>query len=112
MRSKVLEALAYLVQIVVGLLAYRKISQTLYGQGTGRLLATEISSFRHEIWENFDALLVASRRKKTETGTNDGIFWVLGGDGPSEVDATLFGFIASALVCNASVFPTNNTTSG
>ncbi|KAI8316017.1 hypothetical protein K4K61_011964 [Colletotrichum sp. SAR11_59] len=29
-------------------------------------------------------------------------FWILGGSEPSEADATVFGFIASGLVCNAS----------
>lgn len=101
MRSKVLAALPYPIQLLVGLLAYRKVSQTLYGQGTMRFSAEEISSFRHQIWENVDALLVASRRKKTETGTGDATFWVSGGNGPSEADTVLFGFIASALVCNA-----------
>jgi len=31
----------------------------------------------------------------------DGPFWALGGDEPTEVDATLFGFIASSLICEA-----------
>jgi len=101
MRPHVLSALPYPIQLVVGLLAYRKVSQTLYGQGTGRFSAEEISSFRQQVWENVDALLVASRRKKTETGASDAVFWVLGGNGPSEADTVLFGFIASALVCTA-----------
>ena len=101
MRPKALAALPYPVQVIVGLLAYRKISQTSYGQGTGRLSAEEISSFRQEVWYNVNALLVVSSRKKMETGVGDAIFWTLGGEGPSEVDATLFGFITSALVCAA-----------
>lgn len=49
MRPHVLSALPYPVQLVVGLLAYRKVSQTLYGQGTGRLSAEEINSFRQQV---------------------------------------------------------------
>lgn len=26
-------------------------------------------------------------------------FWVLGGDDPTEADATVFGFVSSVLVC-------------
>lgn len=98
MRSGVLAALPYPVQVVVGLLAHRGVMQTLHGQGTARFSAEEISSFRRQIWENVNALLVASRGKRTET---DVTFWVLGGEGPSEADATLFGFIAAAMVCEA-----------
>ena len=89
------------MQVVVGLLAYRNVMKTLYGQGTGRFSGEEISSFRQQIWENVNALLVESRRNRTETDASDAMFWVLGGDGPSEADAVLFGFIAPALVCTA-----------
>lgn len=98
MRSGVLASLPYPVQLVVGLLAHRGLMRTLYGQGTARFSTEEISAFRRNIWENVNALLVASRGKRTETDAN---FWVLGGEGPSEADATLFGFIASAMVCEA-----------
>ena len=101
MRPHVLSALPYPLQLIIGPLVYRKISQTLHGQGTGRFSAEEIISFRQQVWENVDALLVASRRKITETGAGDVMFWVLGGNGPSEADTVLFGFIASVLVCAA-----------
>ena len=104
MRPHVLVALPYPIQLLVGLLAYRKVTQTLYGQGTGRLSLEEISRLRQQVWESVDALLVAARRKKTETDAGDATFWVLGGDGPSEADTVLFGFISSALVCTAYVF--------
>ncbi len=80
MRDKVLSVLPYPVRLVVGLLAYRKIIQALHGQGTGRFSAEEISALRQQIWENVDALLVASKRQKTETGAGDVLFWVLGGN--------------------------------
>ena len=81
MRSHVLSALTYPVQLVVGLLAYRKVQQTLYGQGTRRFSAEEIRSFRQQIWEYVHALLIASKRKSSETGDGDAIFWVLEGMG-------------------------------
>ncbi len=97
MRPHVLQALPYPVQLVVGLLAYRENMKRLYGQGTGRFSAEEIASFRQEIWESFDALLAASRRKSKKTE----IFWVLGGERPSEADAAVFGFVVAVLVCKA-----------
>ena len=103
MRSRVLSALPYPIQIVVGLLAYRNQSQTLYGQGTGRLSVDEIDSFRLQIWENVNALLTASKEKIAKRGVRGEMFWVLGNSGPSEADMVLFGFIASALVCAAYV---------
>lgn len=101
MRSRVLSALPYPVQIVVGLLAYRNINQTLYGQGTGRLSVDEIDSFKLEVWENVNALLTASKEKMAKRGVKGAMFWILGDSGPSEADAVLFGFVASALVCTA-----------
>ena len=99
MRTHVLQALPYPVQLVVGLLAYRENMKRLYGQGTGRFSAEEIASFRREIWESFDTLLAASRRKSKKTEA----FWVLGGERPSEADAVVFGFVVAALVCKAYV---------
>lgn len=100
MRPHVLQALPYPIQFVVGLLAYRENMKRLYGQGTGRFSAEEIASFRREVWESFDALLTISRRKAKKNET----FWILGGEGPSEADATIFGFVAAVLVCKAYVF--------
>lgn len=92
-----MQALPYPVQLVVGLLAYRENMKRLHGQGTGRFSAEEIAAFRREVWESFDALLAVSRRKAKDTET----FWILGGDGPTEADATVFGFVAAVLVCKA-----------
>ncbi|KAL8956154.1 MAG: hypothetical protein Q9193_006241, partial [Seirophora villosa] len=52
MRSGVLASLPYPVQVLVGHLAYRKMSATLYGQGTSRFTPEEITKFSTEIWEN------------------------------------------------------------
>jgi hypothetical protein len=104
MRPGILWAMPYPVQIVVGLLAYRKISKTLYGQGTLRYTYEEINAFRLQIWESVNALLLSSQGKE-ERNLNplNHPFWVLGGDEPTEVDATFYGFITSALVCTAYV---------
>lgn len=100
MRSGVLAAIPYPIQLLVGLLAYRSISQTLWGQGTGRYSDEEIVPLKHEVWESVNALLAESRSK---AGAGNEPFWVLGGAEPSEADPTVFGFITSALVCKAYV---------
>ena len=64
MRPKVLAALPYSVQGLVGQLVYRKMTSMLYGQGTGRFTPEEITMFKTEIWENVNALLTASSRKR------------------------------------------------
>ncbi|KAI4289315.1 MAG: hypothetical protein L6R35_001415 [Caloplaca aegaea] len=100
MRSGVLSALPYPAQILVGKLAYNKMSATLYGQGTSRFTPEEITKFKTEIWENVDALLTASRGKAMNKN-DGGMFFVLGEGTPTEADTTLFAFIASGLVCDA-----------
>ncbi|KAL8676075.1 MAG: hypothetical protein Q9186_007370 [Xanthomendoza sp. 1 TL-2023] len=100
MRDKALAALPLPVKVLVGQLGYRKMNGTLYGQGTGRLTPEEITKFKTEAWENVNALLTASSRKRG-TGTQDGMFFLLGGSKPTEADTTLFGFVASGLVCAA-----------
>lgn len=99
MRPGVLWAMPYPVQIIVGLLVYRKTARTLSGQGTMLYTYEEIGAFRKEIWESINDLLIESKSKQ-KSGSDDP-FWVLGGDQPSEADATLFGFVSSALVCTA-----------
>jgi hypothetical protein len=74
--------------------------QTLNGQGTSRYTRDEIMTFRREVWEAINELLMASRTT-VKGGPNGNPFWVLGGEGPTESDATLFGFIVSVLVCTA-----------
>jgi hypothetical protein len=102
MRDKVLAAIPYPVRIIVGLLAHRKNMQTLHGQGTGRFSGAEIALFRNDVWENLDNLLVESKRKQAikKQELNEP-FWAMGGDGPTEADTVLFGFIVGALVCDA-----------
>ena len=85
------------MQLIVGLLAYRENMKRLYGQGTARFSSEEIAAFREEGWRSVDALLAASKKKAKK----DEPFWVLGGKGPTEADATVYGFVAAALVCTA-----------
>ncbi|TVY32874.1 Failed axon connections-like protein [Lachnellula subtilissima] len=99
MRANIFGFMPYPLQVLVGLLAYRSMSATLYGQGTSRFSAGEISAFRTQIWESFDALLVGSKRKGSVR--DDSPFWLLGGTGPSEADSVLYAFICSTLVCRA-----------
>ncbi|TVY13386.1 Failed axon connections-like protein [Lachnellula arida] len=111
MRANIFGFMPYPLQVLVGFLAYRSMSAALYGQGTSRFAGGEISAFRKQIWESFNALLVVSQRKSVAVGKrensdsklnrNDGLFWLLGGTEPSEVDAVLFAFVCSTLVCKA-----------
>jgi hypothetical protein len=98
MRSHVLGFMPYPMQVLIGLLAHRKISATLYGQGTMRFSREEISEFRKQIWENVNAVLEASRKKNKD---DEQMFWLLGGRNPTEADFSLYGFVNSALVCTA-----------
>ncbi|KAJ9647370.1 hypothetical protein H2199_002359 [Coniosporium tulheliwenetii] len=74
---------------------------TLHGQGTGLYSADEARRFREDIWTNLDGLLEESWKKAQERcgGTDNGsCFWCLGGDGPTECDTSVFGFVCSALI--------------
>ena len=99
MRSNIFGFMPYLLQVSIGLLAWRKQNAMLYGQGTGRFSTEEISGFRKAVWEDVDGLLTAVKQKSKPR--SDEPFWILGGAEPSEADTTLFGFIVSALVCKA-----------
>ncbi|KAK8131780.1 glutathione S-transferase [Apiospora sp. TS-2023a] len=118
MRDHIFAAMPYPLRVVIGLLAHRGMVATLHGQGTGRYTADEIASFRLEIWKSINALLTASRDKARARalagGSKPGMvwegeaggkekepFWVLGGEGPTEADATVFGFVVSVLICTA-----------
>ncbi|KAI1419848.1 hypothetical protein F5Y12DRAFT_189414 [Xylaria sp. FL1777] len=100
MRDHVLWAVPWPVRVFVGSMIYRNTVATLHAQGTGRFSAEEIGLFRREIWESFADLALESQTK-TRGAAKDEPFWVLGGPEPTEVDATLFGFVVSTLVCTA-----------
>ncbi|KAH7152796.1 hypothetical protein EDB81DRAFT_789704 [Dactylonectria macrodidyma] len=102
MVAGVLAAVPWPLRWLVGLIASRAVARTLHGQGTGRLADDEVAALRAEAWESVAALL--SDARSTSVGDDvdgDDPFWVLGGDEPTEADASLFGFVASALVCDA-----------
>ncbi|KAL5357661.1 hypothetical protein BJX96DRAFT_144969 [Aspergillus floccosus] len=97
MRDHVLSSLPYPVRVLVGLIIYRNTTQVLHGQGTGRHTRDEYSTFRLEIWESINDLLVASRAARAD----DEPFWILAGPEPTEADCTVFGFIVSVMLCTA-----------
>ncbi|KAG9252988.1 glutathione S-transferase [Emericellopsis atlantica] len=98
MRDGVLAAIPWPMRMIIGYIAQRGAVQMLYGQGTLRLQDDEITMLMAEIWDSVEALLQeAKASRKGEKGP----FWVLGGKEPTEADATLFGFVAGALVCDA-----------
>ncbi|KAK0622366.1 hypothetical protein B0T14DRAFT_535642 [Immersiella caudata] len=105
MREGALAALPYVARLIVGPLAYRGVTRTLHGQGTGRFTDEEVREFKREIWESFNDLLVEARGNKVSLAARNEDpntpFWVLGRAEPTEVDATLYGFIAAGLVCEA-----------
>lgn len=98
MRRGVLATVPWLLQPIIAWFAHSGMVRTLYGQGTGRLTDEEVTSFRQEVWEGADALL---KEAKLASRGREGPFWVLGGTEPTEADMTLFGFVVSALVCDA-----------
>ncbi|PWY88206.1 glutathione S-transferase [Aspergillus heteromorphus CBS 117.55] len=110
MRSHILASLPYPVQVVVGYMIYRKQVATLYGQGAMRFSDEERTAMKREVWGEIGALLAESKIKATSAGAGGGKdggggekgpFWVLGGEGPTEADASLFGFVVGGLVCSA-----------
>ena len=97
-RDKALWSTPFLIRMIVGLFVYRKTSQTLYGQGTGRYSSKEIAAFRREIWQALNDRLESSLVESKSSHEGKEPFWILGGATPTEADATLFGFVTSVLV--------------
>ena len=110
-RDHILSTVPYPIRLVLGYYIYRNVKAALYSQGTGRLTDAEITASRDEIWESMSVLLKAARdtKQKRDDKTQasdeerDSPFWLLGEtetepSRPSEVDATLFGSLTSALV--------------
>lgn len=119
MVANMLAAVPWPVRGVVGWMARRAVVRTLDGQGTGRLSDDEVAAFKEEVWDAVEALLEEAKGasaaagdgkgrgkkgRKSTGGEDDGEgmpFWALGGEEPSEADATLFGFIVGGLVSSA-----------
>ncbi|KAH6850490.1 hypothetical protein B0I37DRAFT_413882 [Chaetomium sp. MPI-CAGE-AT-0009] len=98
MRDNALSAMPFFVRFFVGLLAYRSVKARLLGQGVLRFTDGEAKDMRLEVWESVNAMLVDSRNRAYDAGRT-GPFWILGGTGPTEADATVFGFVGAALDC-------------
>ncbi|GAB7359462.1 hypothetical protein MBLNU230_g6109t1 [Neophaeotheca triangularis] len=98
-RDQVLWRLPYPVKVVVGLVIYRSMVSTLYGQGTGRHSDEERRAFSKEIWESLEEML--KQRFAESTVARDEPVWCLGGKQPTDADAALFGFIVSSLVAES-----------
>ena len=73
-------------------------SFTVSGQGTGRHSQEEIWEFRDEVLEALNTTLEASEKK---AGRRKEV-WLLGGEKPTEADASVYGCLASVLVAPAS----------
>jgi hypothetical protein len=82
----------------MGDMAHRGIVQKVLDQGTGRFSDDEIRAFRKEIWTSVNAML----EDRPKTGDVEACFWVLGGEVPTEADATVYGFVVSTLVAESS----------
>ncbi|KIW16464.1 hypothetical protein PV08_06518 [Exophiala spinifera] len=93
-RDKALWAVPYPMRVVIGFFIHRGVTHTLHGQGTGRFSDEEVRKLKTEVWQSIDNVL--RQRLKPAMATEPA--WILGGDAPTEADATLFGFIVSALV--------------
>ena len=97
MRDYTLAKVPFPQRYLFGYLVHRAVTKKLLDQGTGRFSDDEIHEFRKEIWTAVNGILEESQRKRKDRGC----FWVLGGDLPTEVDATVYGFAVSALVSPA-----------
>lgn len=107
MRDHVLSAVPWPARILVGLVKHRGFYKTLYGQGTMRYSRNEARATKEEVWSHINGVLSAVRARRSgsdDTAGGRAPFWFLGGDAPTEVDATLFGFLVSVFECAASVF--------
>ena len=100
-----LSVIPYPIRILVGYLAYSKVTKTLHGQGIGRYNDEEYSSLYRETWESLDALVAAktqSPASRAKMKTKESTFsWILGGEKPTEADACLFGFLAGVMTAQS-----------
>lgn len=107
MRDYALSAVPWPLRVFTGQLVYRKTKTLLQGQGTLRLSEEEVSFVKNEIWQSIAEVLLAERSRSNPSRNAQGskawseLFWFLGGNRPTEADATLFGFIMSTLFCKA-----------
>jgi len=93
-RDMALSSMPYPLRVMVGYLIHRSITQTLHGQGVGRLSNEEIRTLKTDIWQSLDDVL----KGRLGAATTEEPVWCLGSAEPTEADFTLFGFISSVLV--------------
>lgn len=106
MRDHALSSIPWPMRVLVGQIVYRSHKAMLYGQGTLRLTDEEIRASKREIWGTINGVLAGVRSSPRAADSKARRpFWFLGGDEPTEVDTTLFGFIVSVLLCTALVCP-------
>lgn len=106
MRDYALSSIPYPLRLLVGNLVYRNVIKTLHGQGTGRYTDEEITAFKTQIWTTINDALTGVKSKSKSKSKSTEPFWVLGGNGPTEADVTVYAFIVSVLICRAYVsFP-------
>ena len=98
MRAGALAGLSWVMQRVVGPIAYRAAVRTLDGQGAGRYSEEEARGVKAEVWRVLGGLLAEAKAKG---GEGREPFWVLGGKGPTEADAIVWGCLVGSLVCEA-----------
>ncbi|KAK0735376.1 hypothetical protein B0T21DRAFT_289712 [Apiosordaria backusii] len=97
--------LTWVMQWLIGGKIYKDITRTLYGQGTGRYSAEDVRTLKEEVWESVNAFLVEARRETLarrggQDEKNGEPFWILGGEGPTEADCTVYGMVAGRLMCS------------
>jgi hypothetical protein len=99
-----LSTIPYPIRVLIGLIVYRKNSQASYAQGVGRYSEEELDLLRREAWAAINEFIIAKLPKTRRKGLDYGEmvpFWAFGGDHPTELDATLFGFLTAVLTCPA-----------
>lgn len=102
MRDHVLSAIPWPARLLVGRIKHRGFHRSLYAQGTMRYSRREARAAKEEVWRSVSGALEAVWPRAGSRGVDSREpCWFLGGDGPTEVDATLFGFLVSVLECSA-----------
>jgi hypothetical protein len=95
MREGVFGHLPWGVRHAVGYGAKQYARVMMYFQGTGRYDAEEVRGFMEEAVGALGGFAEAARGEAEGKG---GVFWILGGSGPSEADFTVFGAVSALLV--------------
>lgn len=93
MREGVFGHLPWGVRHAVGLGAKQYARVMMWFQGTGRFDAEEVRGLTEEAVGALGGFAEAARE-----GGKGGLFWILGGEGPSEADFTVFGAVSALLV--------------